>query len=131
MSFNDKKYCMTKITQTLNIDLIVIFVVPILGRGESERELVKQLQTNLIRNQWIMFKMKNEIKISSVSMELKITEEINFPKNYLCGQKDWGLRGVWRKIAVFFIVVSNNYNLSIKKCPFKQSTATNLITDNF
>lgn len=59
---------MTKITQTLNIDLIMIFVVSILGRGESERELVKQQQKNLIRNQWIMFKMKNEIKISSVSM---------------------------------------------------------------
>lgn len=68
MSFNGKKYCMTKITQTLNIDLIMIFVVSILGRGESERELVKQQQKNLIRNQWIMFKMKNEIKISSVSM---------------------------------------------------------------
>lgn len=59
---------MTKITQTLNIDLIMIFVVYILGRRESERELVKQQQKNLIRNQWIMFKMKNEIKISSVSM---------------------------------------------------------------
>lgn len=59
---------MTKITQTLNIDLIMIFVVSILGRGESERELVKQQQKNLIRNQWVMFKMKNEIKISSVSM---------------------------------------------------------------
>ena len=58
MSFNDKNYCMTKITQALNIHLIVIFVVSILGRGESERELVKQLHTNLIRNQWIMFKMK-------------------------------------------------------------------------
>ena len=68
MSFNDKNYCMTKITQALNIHLIVIFVVSILGRGESERELVKQQQKNLIRNQWIMFKMKNEIKISSVSM---------------------------------------------------------------
>ena len=58
MSFNDKNYCMTKITQALNIDLIVIFIVSILGRGERERELVKQIHTNLIRNQWIMFKMK-------------------------------------------------------------------------